>query len=361
MVSRRMPPNFLMLVIAFMLGTFVDLFWNWKGISTEVVDLQTWDKNSKVTVHQRSDETNRLSFLPTSEVNHELQNNLILGAAVGLHLSVLHRFVQSARTSCNLCTITLLVHDFSMRSDDFRLLSDVFHVVLIPYQQFLLSNKHETFVMTAIYSQRWTIFSSYLQTLQNEGKAFDNVFICDVSDTVFQANVFKHMNTMGDGLYVFLEDIHFRISEQKINANWIKACYGQQMLQQIGNKSISCSGTVLGSWPAIITYLSAMAAQFLTRSRACLRIVGNDQGVHNFIIYNGLIPDTKIYLMPHETGFVGTLALPKWLKRNKFGYILNSRSEIYAVVHQINRSPQLLAQFNRVYQTLPDDVLNRKA
>ncbi|CAF5206594.1 unnamed protein product, partial [Rotaria magnacalcarata] len=109
-----MPPNFLMLVIAFMLGTFVDLFWNWKGISTEVVDLQTWDKNSKVTVHQRSDETNRLSFLPTSEVNHELQNNLILGAAVGLHLSVLHRFVQSARTSCNLCTITLLVHDFSM-------------------------------------------------------------------------------------------------------------------------------------------------------------------------------------------------------------------------------------------------------
>ncbi|CAF3618882.1 unnamed protein product [Rotaria socialis] len=349
------------LIIGFMLGTVVDLFWNWKGISSEVADLQRWDKNSTFTVHQRSDETNRLSFLSTSKAKHELQNNLILGAAVGLNLSVLHRFVQSTRTSCNLCTITLLVHDFSMRSDHFRLLSDVFHVVLIPYQQFLLSNKHETFVMKSIHSQRWTIFSSYLQTLQKEGKAFDNVFICDVSDTIFQANVFKHMNKMGDGLYVFLEDIHFRISKSNINANWIRVCYGEQMLQQIGNKSISCSGTVLGSWPAITTYLSTMTAQFLNLSRACLKMTGNDQGVHNFIIHNGLIPDTTIYLIPHETGFVATAGLPKWLKRNKFGHILNSRSEIYAVVHQINRSPQLLAQFDRIYQTLPDDILNRKA
>jgi hypothetical protein len=343
-----------------MLGTVVGVICNWKGIQFGLIDWQKCNITPKLFFSQKSSWTSRLSFLPTSKVNHELQNNLILGAAVGLHLSVLHRFVQSARTSCNLCTITLLVHDFSMRSDDFRLLSDVFHVVLIPYQQFLLSNKHETFVMTDIHSQRWTIFSSYLQTLQKEGKAFDNVFICDVSDTIFQANVFKHMDTMGDGLYAFLEDIHIPIAKQIVNNDWIKVCYGEQMLQQIGNKSISCSGTVLGSWPAIITYLSTMTSQFLTRSRACLIITGNDQGVHNFIIHNGLVADTTIYLIPHETGFVGTVGLPKWLTRNKFGYILNNRSEIYAVVHQINRSPQLLAQFDRVYQILPDNILNRK-
>jgi hypothetical protein len=168
------------------------------------------------------------------------------------------------------------------------------------------------------------------------------------------------MDALGDGLYAFLEDAQVSIATQEVNARWIKTCYDEQTLQTIGNKSVSCSGTVLGSWSAIIAYLSTMTSELLSRSDACLTIAGNDQGIHNFIIHKASLPGMKIHIIPHETGFVGTLAIPTWLKRNKFGLVLNMKKEIYAVVHQLDRSSQLNSQYDHEYQILPDDVLNIK-
>ena len=103
-----------------------------------------------------------------------------------------------------------------------------------------------------------------------------------------------------------------------------------------------------------------MTSELLNQSDACLTITGSDQGIHNYIIRKATLPNTKIYFISHETGFVGTLAIPKWLKRNKFGLVLNKKEEIYAVVHQLDRSSQLNSQYDKEYHILPDDVLNIK-
>ena len=293
-------------------------------------------------------------------VYHELQNNLILGAAMDIHINVLHRFTRSARSSCNTCTIGLLVNNHTAQSEDIILLTRVFRVTLIIFETFLIDDSESALRATDIHTKRWIIFYHYLQNRVKMKQAFDNVLLCDVSDTIFQTNIFSHMDARGDGLYAFMEDAGVSIARQVVNADWIRICYGAEELQRIGNRSISCSGTVLGSWPAAVAYLSTMRAQFISRSRACLGYLGNDQGIHNYIVHNSIVPNTVVYRIPHETGFVGTVGLPSWLKRNKFGLVLNANKDIYAVVHQLNRSPQLLSQYDREYQMLPDSILDKK-
>ncbi len=294
------------------------------------------------------------------KLTYELQNNLIMGTAINLGLDILYRFTRSARSSCNTCTIVLLMNIQTVNTTDIQLLASVFNVTLIKHETFVPRHKEKAFHHTYIHTNRWFIYYDYLQDLEKIGKAFDNVFFCDVGDTIFQTNVFSHMNSRGDGLYAFMEDINTTIANQTSNAHWIKACYGEQMLQTMGNKPIICSGTVLGSWSAIIPYLATMISQFKSRPDDCIFYLGNDQGIHMFIVHHSLVPNTTIYLISHETGFVGTVGLPMWLKRNKFGLILNANMEIYAVVHQLNRSPQLLSQYGQEYHILPDDVLDKK-
>lgn len=348
------------IIVGILLGLLFISYLNSDYFSSKLFACRRLQISSKLFYQRAINLNNQAASSLDSKIRYELQNNLIIAVAERLPLSTLHRFTQSARSSCNSCILALFMDHHSIQNNDVQLLAELFNVILIPFERLLPVNDHQAFRIMNIHSRRWIMYSMYLQTLQNEGKKYHNVFICDLSDTIFQSNVFAHMNTMGDGLYAFMEDATVTILQQNVNRDWIKICYGNRMLDILGNKSISCSGTVLGSWSAIVSYLSKMSSELLSRSQQCLRSLGYDQGVHNFIIHNKLVPNTTIHIVPHETGFVGTVGLPKWLKRNKFGYIINNQSKIYAVVHQINRSPQLTSQFNRIYQILPDDILNKK-
>lgn len=298
--------------------------------------------------------------LASPKVPYDLQNNLVMDAAIKIDLQTLYRFSKSARLSCNKCTIVLLVDRHTAQNNDYQLLANVFKLTSVIYETLAIKHAEMAFRSTSIHTKRWIIFHDYLQNLLKLGTSFDNVFFCDVSGTIFQTNVFVYMESRGEGLYAFMEDVNISIGKQTVNSDWIKTCYSQETLQAVHNNSISCSGTALGSWSAIVAYLSSMKAQILSRSDACLRSDGNDQGIHNYIVHNRIIPNTTVYYIPHENGFVGTVGLPNWLNRNKFGLVLNANKEIYAVVHQLNRSPQLLSQFDRQFHILSDDILNKK-
>ncbi len=293
-------------------------------------------------------------------VSHGQQNNLIIGAGMNLHIKSLYRFSKSARSSCHHCTIILILTHDGVHSDDFKLLAEIFNLQLLTYEDLAVVRTEKAFQTMVVHGRRWIIFNDYLRKQETLGKTFDNVFFSDVRDTVFQRNVFDYMDALGDGLYAFLEDAQVSIATQNINAHWVKTCYDEQTLQIIGNKSVSCSGTVLGTWKAIMAYLSIMTSELLSRSDACLTTAGNDQGIHNYIIHRVAPPGIKIHMIPHETGFVGTLGVTTWLKRNKFGLVLNMKKEIYAVVHQLDRSSQLNTQYDKEYHILPDDILNIK-
>ena len=307
-----------------------------------------------------------LSFRKVAEVERRLfsrsaQRNLIITAAVGSDLPIMCRFARSVRQSCNACYLAMIVTDATMNNSDYRALADLYSIVYVSSEDYVPTRlKAMKSLIANIHSSRWIIINNYLLSLQNKGEEFDNVFICDSHDTVFQHDVFAHMNNYTSGLYAFMEDVRMTIGTCRINSEWIKVCYSKAELKKLSNKSISCSGTVLGTWSAIMSYLSTMESQILGTAIVCQGVTGSDQGVHNYIVHNNMIPNIPIHYISHEYGFVGTLGYVLWMKRNQFGLVENANGSIYAVIHQWNRSKQMIAQFEREYQLIPADDRDKK-
>lgn len=288
------------------------------------------------------------------------QNNLIISTAINSDLTTVYRFSRSVRASCALCTLVLLVTDATIYEEDFKDLADLYSIVYISMEEYtpeyLTADKN---VLNNLMTARWIVINNYLLTLQAEGTIYDNVFICDSSDVLFQKDVFAYMNDYTPGLYAFMEDVRMTIGTCKYNSDWIQKCYGDVELQNLFDESISCAGTVLGTWSAIMSYLSILESEMLKAPIAC-KAVGSDQGSHNYIIHNRKIPNVTIHYISHEYGFVGTLGYVLWMKRNQFGLVQNANGSVYAVIHQWNRSKQMKDQFKREYQIIPSRLRNRK-
>ena len=220
--------------------------------------------------------------------------------------------------------------------------------------------KNYQYDITYIYSFRWIVIHKYLSTLHTKHQLYDNVFICDAHDTLFQTDIFAYMNGYAPGLYAFIEADHMKIGHCQTNKEWLLTCYGEAEAKKLFSKPISCSGTVLGTWSAIMSYLFVMESEILSRSEACKDYGGSDQGIHNYIIYNNKISEVTIHHISNEYGFVGTLGYVLSWKRNQFGLVLNANGSVYAVIHQWNRSGQMKAQFQREYQIIPADIRDKK-
>jgi len=289
-----------------------------------------------------------------------VQRNLIITAAINMELVSVYRFARSVRASTYSSTLVIIVTKTAMSSRNFQELADVYSIIYISDEDYFPAKlKVQRPDTAAIYTSRWIIIKKFLLNLQTKGVIFDNVFACDSLDTIFQKDIFAFMTNYNPGLYVFMEDVRMTIGTCPINSRWIKGCYGDAELKILHSKSISCSGTVLGTWSAMMSYLSVMESEIIATPAAC-KDRGIDQGIHNYIIYNNKIPNTTIHQISHEYGFVGTLGYAKRVIRNPFGLVLNANGSIYAVIHQWNRSKQMVTQFKREYQLIPAYIRNKK-
>jgi len=351
--STHRLPRILVYVIAIVLGVIVSIF----GInmfSLNNTDSTVFKQVKTFPIKDYVSELRNYSF-PTS-----IQRNLIITAAINTDLLSVYRFARSVRASCSFCTLVMIMNKVTMSNYDFQELADVYSIIYISEEDYFPAKlKKDRPDITFIYFTRWIIIKNFLSSLETQGSIFDNVFICDSHDSLFQKDIFTYMNNSNPGLYAFMEDVRMTIGTCPINSGWIQTCYGEKELKKLFNKSISCAGTVLGTWSATMLYLSAMESEIITTSASCKHTLG-DQGLHNYIIHNNKIPNTTIHQISHEYGFVGTLGYAQWLKRNPFGLVLNANGSIYAVIHQWNRSKQMVTQFAREYQLIPANIRNKK-
>ncbi|CAF1505771.1 unnamed protein product [Adineta ricciae] len=288
-------------------------------------------------------------------------HNLVITTAINFDLTAVYRFSRSLRASCNFCHLVVVVADSALRNDDFKQLAKLYSIVFISekvyFPKHLRLNGSDIPFASSV---RWLIIRNYLLTLEAKRKVYKNVFMCDSRDGLFQANIFQYVTNYSPGLLVFLESIHMTIGKCGINSGWIKKCYNDSALTEISNNSISCSGTVLGTWYAVLTYLSKMEFHIINAPNACKKYPGSDQGIHNYIIYTNKIVNVSIHYILHEYGFVGTLGYAPIVKRNQFGLVKNENGSVYAFIHQWDRSEQLKVQFQREYQLIPANVREKK-
>ncbi|UJR16683.1 hypothetical protein I4U23_003583 [Adineta vaga] len=345
--------HLLILVVVLIFGIIIGNF-GMKGFQRTSIMIATNDISNK-DLKTYSVSTCQQSLSSSS------QRNLVITAALDLDLITMYRFSRSLRASCNSCQLTMIVKEATMHNNDFRELANLYSIVYISEKEYfpkrLRMNRAK---IPYIYSTRWLIIHNYLSTLQAKGEVYDNVFMCDSHDTLFQTNVFRHMTSYTPGLFVFMESKHMTIGKCFHNSDWIKTCFSDAELTKLFNYPISCSGTVLGTWSAVLSYLSMMESHIISTSVACKKYGGSDQGIHNYIIHNNKLVNVTVHRILHEYGFVGTLGHASLLKRNQFGLVVNENGSIYAVIHQWNRSQQMKTQIQREYHLISADIRDKK-
>jgi hypothetical protein len=132
-----------------------------------------------------------------------------------------------------------------------------------------------------------TRYFMYRDFVTKNRAQFDRIFISDIRDAYFQGDPF---NTYFPAeLTVSIEDI--RIKSDIVNSKWVLDLYGDQVLDDIKDNFVACSGTTLGSTEGMIRYLGAICELMTKQDFA--RTDCYDQGFYNYIVWK-LRPDFAV-------------------------------------------------------------------
>lgn len=186
------------------------------------------------------------------------------------------------------------------------------------------------------------------------------ILILDFRDTFFQANPFARFGPLPQRptnkyeLHMYAENYDVKnIGICVFNSNWIKTCFGKPALKALKSKPVICSGSTLGSYPAVMHYVRTMLT-YMDSVKCWLKGIESDQGYQNFLFYNGMFntPQGNATLYMQGEGVVNTIGamngyrVPKekkgpldtfWKARDQDGYIINKDGSRSACVHQWDR------------------------
>lgn len=198
---------------------------------------------------------------------------------------------------------------------------------------------------------RYGYYREYLASLD---ETFESIMLTDARDVIFQRDISQYPFDQNYDLF-FAEEEKV-IKDCSINSGWIRNLYGQEVLEALRKDVVLCSGTTIGKFEAVCTYIDCM--------EACIHAVqdrifdqfghlgGIDQGVHNYIYYRQLLPELKIKStsnsenMVYTVGHVAGDEPGRPFLNDEFRFINQSGQECYCV-HQYDRLPRsLLDVFN---------------
>lgn len=187
-------------------------------------------------------------------------------------------------------------------------------------------------------------FIYFLEYLAAHATDYDAVLISDIRDVWFQANPFEV--PLPPGVHSFLEGAPRLIRDCPMNSLWIRKSFGTGGLQRAGGWPVCCAGLTLGDTASMLKYLEAMHT-WQTRSRWMGLVAGTDQGVHNWILHQGLVPQTHLHA--NFTGPALTMGLlqPAQIHCDASGRILNPDGRPVPMLHQYDRHPELAAHLTK--------------
>jgi hypothetical protein len=175
-------------------------------------------------------------------------------------------------------------------------------------------------------------YAWYLERLSRTQASYRRVMLTDVRDVVFLGDPFSVVGG-AESVRFFLESENVTIADSAYNRSWLLTAYGEAMLEKLGDRPISCSGVTVGSVDGVLAYLTVMVDELARLPR---HIRGIDQGVHNVVVHEGLVPGAR--LVPNLEGAVLTVGK---MSAAYAAQALAVRHGSVKVVHQYDRHPEL--------------------
>ncbi len=252
-----------------------------------------------------------------------MNKNLILAAALGYNFQQIEFFIKSLRKCYHDDICFVIGH----KDNELEKGLKKYNCEIIKTK----INKKE------IQFKRYEIFLKYI-----ENRNYTNILLCDSRDIYFQGNPFE-FNYKGP-INFFLED--YQIKNCSYNSNWIIKTYGKIAFEQICNKTILCSGTVLGKNEKIKEYLNLLKihiSKFKYKKRIKYFLTfrtdpegrGCDQGHANYLVHKSIINNVSFY-----SNNKGPFATVFYLKTIKFDHkhrLISESGKPYLLVHQYDK------------------------
>ena len=161
--------------------------------------------------------------------------NLVMGVAKGYGWDILEPFVTSFAKNCRSAELVLFVDDISDFTRDRLIQAGVW-----------LQNFPDDLKSGIPNNTRWKVFADFLEI---HGDAYEQIFITDTRDVIFQSDVFAAFGGLKNylGLTTEADDIGGSKTGDRINYDWLVDCFGKAAADKLLDKKIICDGTVIGT------------------------------------------------------------------------------------------------------------------
>jgi mannosyltransferase OCH1-like enzyme len=191
--------------------------------------------------------------------------------------------------------------------------------------------------------KRYYIYQNILKNLKT-----DYVLLCDSRDLFFQKNIEWYPIDKNIDLYFFEEGLN--INNCNTNKDWLKFIEKElnmkenDIISQVQDKKIICSGTTYGKLNGIKIYVDRMCDLMTNKIRSNPEMGGLDQGIHNYLIYIEGFQNMKTKHLKNEDNLVNTLQYANYKFMNEFNQIINIHKEPSYIVHQWDRLPDYMTE-----------------
>lgn len=274
--------------------------------------------------------------------------NLIIGAAFGFGVPELRNFVKSARRFHPEDDVVLIINS---PSDELAAFLAENRVKIIAYSLIETTPSGMPHWKAAINFRMYKVLDYII-----ENPHYADIFYADTRDVVFQDNLFKHRlglfsptaDSTADYLYFFCEDPNMTLGGCECNRMWVKTVFNEAMFNEIRDKKIVCSGTILGSRDRMIWFFRKYA-QLMPLNRILeLGDISTDQATTNVIAHKY----NEVGAVIMDSGdIVGTLAHTIYRKGpiHVEGDFVTTYDRRPAVIHQHDRREDLKAHYDKMY------------
>jgi len=265
------------------------------------------------------------------------KKDLVLAAAINMEFESIMIFVKSLRKYNKDCDIFIIVENN---------IDEIKKATIRKENVNLIFTTINTFLESPINNTRYLKFFEFIKDHESDYK---NVLISDVRDVYFQADPF---NGIEKNSILFAEEEESKTikDDVRFNSRWLIQTYGNNALEILKNKKITCCGTIIGSYVNISRYLEFMFNE-ISRFKKEENPFFNDMldtAIHTYMCYirKDLFENPIMKSNGDTFGTVGITSCEcpyKILIKNGFIEVNEKKPSI---VHQYDRSPWLTSFIN---------------